>query len=46
MHFLTIIRTAAFRDEALTRLEVLIRGKRFFQCGYLKVRRLLEVALI
>ena len=44
----TILISAAFRGAVLIREEVLIRGealireKRLFQCGYPKVRRLLE----
>ena len=32
----------AFRGATLIRGEALIRGRRLFQCGYPKVRRLLE----
>ena len=37
-----ILISAAFRGAAFIRGEVLIRGKRLFQSGYPKVRRLLE----
>ena len=38
----TFLIRAAFRGAALIRGEALIKGRRLFQCGYLKVRRLLE----
>ena len=38
----TILISAVFRGAALIRGEALIRGRRLFQCGYPKVRRLLE----
>ena len=34
--------SAIFRDAALIRGDVFIRGRRLFQCGYPKVRSLLE----
>ena len=39
---ITILISAAFRGAAPVRGEVHIRGRRLFQYGYLKVRRLLE----
>ena len=39
----TILKSATFEGLALIRGEVLIRGKRLFQFGYPKVRRLFEV---
>ena len=39
---MTILINAAFRDAALIRGEVLIRGKHLFQYGYPKMWRLLE----
>ena len=38
----TILISTTFRDAALIRGEALIRGRRLFQCGYPKLRRLLE----
>ena len=38
----TILISAAFRGAALIRREALTRGRRLFECGYPKVRRLLE----
>ena len=41
----TTLTSAAFIGVALIRGEVLIRGRRLFQCGYPKVWRLLEEIL-
>ena len=38
----TVLKSAAFRGAALMRGEALIGGKRLFQCGYAKIRSLLE----
>ena len=40
-----IIISAVFRGAALIRGEPLIRGRGLFQCGYPKVRRLLQGAV-
>ena len=45
MHFelaSTVLMSAVFRGAALIGGEALIRGRRFFQCGYPKVRCLFE----
>ena len=39
---MTILISAAFRVAALIRWEALVRERYLFQCGYPKVRRLLE----
>ena len=41
-NILTILISAAFGGATLIRGEALIRGRRLFHCGYLKVRHLLE----
>ena len=41
-NIVTILISAAFGGAALIRGEALTRGRRLFQCGYPKVRRLLE----
>ena len=41
-NIVTILISAAFGGTALIRGEALIRGRRLCQCGYPKVRRLLE----
>ena len=38
----TILINATFRGTVLNRGAALITGRRLFQCGYLKVKRLLE----
>ena len=41
-NIVTVLISSAFRGAALIREEALIRGRRLLQCGYPKVRRLLE----
>ena len=41
-NIVTILTSVAFRGTVLIRGEALIRGRRLFQCGYSKVRHLLE----